>query len=343
MPSTTPQNGTPEDRQVWRDWAHRSGLLNQNGAFVPEIISERRRVFRRGISTRDTHLLREIEQGLINLFHFANSTTERWPRTIRVMLTKLGEADTEHHPFESWVGPQGLEKRKQATRVWTELVQFLVLEYHVNNMSWSADHSSVTIMDSSGYLTQMRLTLSNERADDIMDIVEAHINVAITGDLEYIRAPIHDFLLNIIMQEKPTPRNNPLLFWVALLLQTEEFGNQPRFEFGSMKDMLTMREKLEAIVHYARVLILDYAFKSWGTSRSNPVAQQWASAIEKALNPGNLGWLDTGAPRPADQEGDPSDFQDPHWVSFVAYFDGLCRKWLWKGSDSPVGVVLGLL
>jgi hypothetical protein len=335
MSSISLPKGSPEERQVWKDWA------DHNGASATRIISERRRVFRSGIDAKDIGLLNRIEQALINLFHFANSTTERWPSTIRGMLTKLGEEDTEHHPFESWVGPLGLEKRKQSTRVWTDLVQFLVLEYHINNVSWSADGSSLTIMGDSGYLAPMRLTLSDGRADDIMDIVQADIMFAMTGKLEYMRGPVHEFLLHIIMQENPTSHNNPLLFWIALLLQTEEFGNQPRLEFAGLKDGLTMRKKLEAVVHYARVLILDYAYKSWG--RSGPVPKQWTLAVEKTLNSADMDWSDNGAPRPADQEGDPADFRDPHWVNFVAYFDGLCRKWLWKGSNSPVGVILGLL
>jgi hypothetical protein len=68
---------------------------------------ERRRVFRNGIGAEDIRLLGRVEKALINLFHFANRTTERWPQTIRAMLTKLGELeeDTECRPFESWVGP----------------------------------------------------------------------------------------------------------------------------------------------------------------------------------------------------------------------------------------------
>jgi hypothetical protein len=99
-----------------------------------------------------------------------------------------------------------------------------------------------------------------------------------------------------------------------------------------------MREKLEAVVHYARFLILNHACKSWG--KSGPVPKEWPQMMEKALNSAHLGWSGAGAPR---QEGDPADFRDLHRVNFVAYFDGLCRKWLWKGSNSPVGVILGLL
>lgn len=59
--SISPPKGSPEDREVWKGWAQRNGLLNQNGTFIPQIISERRRVFRTGIDQQDTALLSRIE------------------------------------------------------------------------------------------------------------------------------------------------------------------------------------------------------------------------------------------------------------------------------------------
>ena len=52
--------------------------------------------------------------------------------TVRAAFTKLGETEPKHHPFESWVGPAGLENRVQSTAVWTDTIPFLVLERHVN-------------------------------------------------------------------------------------------------------------------------------------------------------------------------------------------------------------------
>ena len=100
-----------------------------------------------------------------------------------------------------------------------------------------------------------------------------------------------------------------------------------------------MREKLGAMLHYARVLILDHAFKGWG--QSSPAPKEWMLALEKALNTTN--WAYILASRPTDREDAPAGFGDPHWVNFIAYFDGLCRKCLWRGSNSPVGVILQLL
>jgi len=58
------------------------------------------------------------------------------------MLNNTGRNDQESGLFQSWVGPPGLEKRKQATRVWTDLVQFFALERHINQVTLSDDATS---------------------------------------------------------------------------------------------------------------------------------------------------------------------------------------------------------
>ena len=101
-----------------------------------------------------------------------------------------------------------------------------------------------------------------------------------------------------------------------------------------------MREKLEALVHYARVFILDHAYMNWPDSDKRP---EWRKALETALNAGSGGWVDGLVPRPVEKEGDPADFSEPHWQAFKAHFDDLRKKWLVKGSKSPIGVILELL
>lgn len=158
-------------------------------------------------------------------------------------------------------------------------------------------------------------------------------------DFDRGKSHILEFFLNIIMQENPTPRNNPLLFWVAVLLQTEEFGSMPRFEFSNARDELTMRGKLEALVHYARVLILHHACQTWLQSASETHKEKLVKALSKDIR----SWVNDGSPRPADRRDDPADFGEAYWCSFIAYFEDFHRKWLTKGSNSAIDVILGLL
>ena len=318
---TIPAKGTEAERQTWKRWARSNGLTDPTGRFIFTSISERRSRFRNGLEERDILLLNLIEKTMIDIVHMRNSVVERWPESIRTMLNRTSENDQETVPFESWYGPPGLEKRKQSTRVWTDLVQFFVLEYQ------------------SGYLSEMGFTTSeeDELGDDIMDIAAGTFY-----GIDHIKNSVYQLCLNIIMQANPTPQNNPLLFWVGLTLQTEEFGkSQQRLEFSGLKDELTMREKLEALVHYARVFILDLAYMSW--LRDDSVPQGWKTAIETALNSKGWDWIDRGLPRPVDQQGDPADFDQPHWQAFKTHFEALHTKWLVKGSNSPIGVILELL
>ena len=335
---TPPAKGSEAERQTWKRWARKNGLTDATGRFIFTSISERRFRFRNGLDEKDTLLLRFIEKNLIDIVHMRNAVVERWPETIRTMLNRTGRNGQEALPFESWFGPLGLKKRMQGTRVLADLIQFFVLEYHINNVTWSDDATFLTLRGESGYLSEMGFTISEEDAlgVDILDIV----NGSIFG-MEYLKNSIHHFCLSIIMQENPTPQNNPLLFWVGVCLQTEEFGNQQRLEFHGLKDELTMREKLEALVHYARVFIMDHAYISW--LQSDSVPQEWKTTVETALNSKNWGWIDRGLPRPVDQQGDPADFAQPHWQAFKTHFEALHTKWLVKGANSPIGVILELL
>jgi len=335
---TTPAKGSEEERRRWKRWARDNGLTDANGRFINTRISERRSRFRNGLEAVDIHLLRLIEKSMIDLVHFRNAVTERWPETIRTVLNRADGNDQVSGPFESWVGPQGLQKRIQSTRVWTDLIQFFVLEYHINNITWSADATSLSMRGSSGYFSEMGFTISEDDklGGDIMDIVEGSM-----FGIGHLKNSVHELCMNIIMQENPTPQNNPLLFWVALCLQTEEFGNQRRLEIDGLKDELTMKEKLEALVHYARVFIMDHAYQSWLLSDSVP--QEGKTALETALSSDRWDWINHGLPRPADQQGDPADFAQPHWQAFKTHFEALHSKWLVKGSNSPISIILELL
>ena len=334
-----PVKGSETERQTWKQWARKNGLTDASGRFIFTRIIERRSSFRNGLETNDILLLNVIEKCLIDVVHMRNSVVERsWPESILIKLNQTSGNDREAAPFDSWHGPPGLKKRMQSTRVWTELIQFFVLEYHINNISWSNDNSSITLRDTSGYLSEMGFTISedDDLGDDILDIVQGSI-----FGIEQMKDSIHNLCLNFIMQVDPTPQNNPLLFWVGLCLQTEEFGNQQRLEIGSLKDELTMREKLEAFIHYARVFIMDYAYTSW--LRSDTVAEEWKIAVEAALNSKNRVWIDRGLSRPIEQQGDPPDFSQPHWEAFKTHFESLHNQWLVKGSNSPIGIILELL
>ncbi|KIM45614.1 hypothetical protein M413DRAFT_24780 [Hebeloma cylindrosporum] len=333
---TTPGKGSEDQRRTWKRWMGRNGLTDAKGRFVFSSIGERRYLSRVGLKDVNIGFLTLVEKNLIHFVHSRNSMVELLPETIRTLLNSTSGNVQESTPFESWTGPAGLELRIQSTHVWADLVQFFILEYHMNRMTLSDDGTAV-FYNERDYLSEMGFTISehDQLGDDILAIPSSQ-----KCDLEN---RVHEFCLKIIMQANPTAQNNPLLFWVGLCLQTEEFGNQQRLEFigGRLKDKLTMREKLEALVHYARVFILDFACLSW--LRSDSVPQAWRTVISDWLDPSGWDWVNHGLPRPIHQKGDPADFAQPHWQAFKAHFEALHAQWLAKGSNSPIGVILELL
>jgi hypothetical protein len=197
----TPGKGTKNQRRTWKRWARSHGLTDANGRFIFTSISERRSHFRIGLEKTDIFLLKAIEKTLISIVHPLNSEVELWPETIRRILNNTtGRNNQESGPFESWVGPQGLEKRKQATRVWTDLIQFFVLEHHINMVTVSDDATSFKIRQSS-YLSEMGFTLSENLGDDILDIVQNQSWQAF--GTANVTDCIQEFCLSIITQAKP--------------------------------------------------------------------------------------------------------------------------------------------
>ncbi|KAL4913992.1 hypothetical protein BDW62DRAFT_205040 [Aspergillus aurantiobrunneus] len=61
----------------------------------------------------------------------------------------------------------------------------------------------------------------------------------------------------------PTPQTNPLLWWLAVLVQIEVLDDQPRWLLAALRDTLDFMQKLEAIDHYARVTVLETSFFEW--------------------------------------------------------------------------------
>jgi len=67
-------------------------------------------------------------------------------------------------PSRAGLDCQDSKKRKQANCVWTDLVQFFVLEHHTNEVTLPDDATSLRIRQSS-YLSEMGFTLSEDLGD----------------------------------------------------------------------------------------------------------------------------------------------------------------------------------
>lgn len=134
----------------------------------------------------------------------------------------------------------------------------------------------------------MDLHLSDDTYDDILDIMQAQIYGP-----ENMQQTVVDLCRNMIMDPHPTPSTNPLLWWVVVLvqsavdpLQRDDYISRGRFLGNILPMDIDVRTRMEAVHHYAKVLVLDHAFRTW-----QPHPRDWAVEVGNELDMVDNMWL----------------------------------------------------
>ncbi|KAH6977803.1 hypothetical protein EDB82DRAFT_546266 [Fusarium venenatum] len=237
-----------------------------------------------------------IQSAFWNDLDGIEAMTERWPRAPRAALNNQGA-------FESLAAVYDLGKRRRYQSIWTSLVGFIA-------------HSH-----SEGTLEEMGMRLTESQIDDILDVEQEVWQVDLKaiarnrekGGFEYIWVPIRQLLMKTLRKAQSTPRNNPHVWWIAVLARSAvssdsdiDFISRGRFHRNPMPMDVDLRERLEAIVYYSKVLVLDSAFSTW-SERSE--RSEWVIEIN-----------DEGGSRPARPSGDGGPvYSTAVWQSVVAH------------------------
>ncbi|KAM3498886.1 hypothetical protein MY11210_009649, partial [Beauveria gryllotalpidicola] len=146
-------------------------------------------------------------------------------------------------------------------------------------------------------IQEMGLTLNDSQVDDILDI-QLQVNMMTPAEARVkspdvfhgVWAAVQRLLLEALEKKKSTPRNNPLLWWMGILVRSaisgeEDFISKGRFNRNPIPMDLDLSGRIAAVVHYSKVLALDCAFTSWDPSR------QWLSEVQDDLNMVDLEWI----------------------------------------------------
>ncbi|KAM0499011.1 hypothetical protein ACHAP8_005715 [Fusarium lateritium] len=186
--------------------------------------------------------------------------------------------DGDQGAFESLAAVYDLGKRRRYQSIWTSLVGFIA-------------HSH-----SEGTLEEMGMRLTESQIDDILDVEQEVWQVDLKaiarnrekGGFEYIWVPIRQLLMKTLRKAQSTPRNNPHVWWIAVLARSAvssdsdiDFISRGRFHRNPMPMDVDLRERLEAIVYYSKVLVLDSAFSTW-SERSE--RSEWVIEVQSRLN-----------------------------------------------------------
>ncbi|KAI8649694.1 hypothetical protein NCS55_01431700 [Fusarium keratoplasticum] len=327
--------GEREDNEVWekikRNWI---GYLSATSPVPDAALAPNRKVvqFRSGGDdageqrhrfAQDRRRRMTIQSAFWNGLDGIEGMTERWPRAARAALNSMdGGEDEDRGAFESLAAVYDLSQRRRYQSIWTSLVGFIA-------------HSQ-----DEGTLEEMGLRLTESQIDDILGVEQEVWYVDLgeiarrreKGGFEDVWAPIQQLLLKALRKPKSTPRNNLLVWWIAVLARSavseddgdRDFISRGLFHKNPMPMDVDLGGRLRAIVHYSKVLVLDDAFSTW------PEEPDWVMEVQSRLNMVSIEWInDEGGSRPGGPPGDGGPvYSTDAWWSVVAHIAEQTKKYL---------------
>ena len=202
-----------EDVATYRDWRDSAEFRHEGPVY--DAIKTGRRRFESATDDHTQSLNTRIAGWVVTAFTVPNAMVERWPKKTR---QTLNESFCPPRPgnspsFKTWARPRDLEKRKQAISVWSALLVFLVFHWH----DYGADQA----------LEAMGLPMSS-RLKDFVDTIRNYAELGRRFRKAFAET-VKEFFTLAIMDTEARPTNNPLVWWLAVLIHTEVLDNQPHW------------------------------------------------------------------------------------------------------------------
>jgi hypothetical protein len=248
-------------------------------------------------------------------FDLLETLAERWPAPVRTIVNQAG-LGTEQGPFESWAAKTTLTPRRRGNSIFAALLCFLV-------------HSH-----DEGTLEEMGLKLSKSLLDSILDVTEAeawHGRALERTNREPgpVEEAVAELVTELITDPQATCRTNPLLWWVGALVQSalqtdrDDYISRGRFDLNILTMDMDIEERLEALLHYSKVFVLDTSMNTWKTS---PDRMDEMRASMAAVD---MEWVNADDDqRPADMRG----CQSAAWRDMVKHVRAQSKAFL---GDQP--------
>ena len=273
----------------------------------------------------------------MTLLDFLHEKAQRWPLQVRILLNK--DRYTSDEPFET-AAPQGdLKRRQQAISVWANMLYFI------------AAYWDISCRD----LERMGLFLSEDMKIHIENV---SMWEELGGNRKRIEEAAKDFFILAVTDPKPSPRTNPILWWLTAVINNKWLINGPLemaiegLDKNSVQD-LYLDGKFEALDYFARVLILEVSIHTWTPSDMYrriswpPSYRLQTSAMKQQV----LTFLDrTDATRAyQDKEmlgtlsqKDERILSTPAWRECIAHLETLIDDWLATHARGPMCEILSL-
>ncbi|KAH6985570.1 hypothetical protein EDB80DRAFT_733096 [Ilyonectria destructans] len=273
-----------------------------------------------------------VKQAFWDRIDGLEALSERWPVKARLTLNQSVEGP-DARPFESLAAIWLLEKRRRFQSMWTGLICFL---------AWSIKNDEES-------LEEMGLELDEEEKEDVLDLgmtvmpgSDWFMGDDDPGDI------LQGFLTRMITGESVNARMNPLLWWTAILVRSaisgegeEDFISRGRFSMNILPLDVDIRDRIEAVGYYSKVLILDKAFKGWQKGRVG--RDVWLEEVLRDLNATDNEWLNEKNGQRPDDQLDRRTCLSPGWKMMLEHLGKEGHEWLGQNEGTVMWEVRRLL
>jgi hypothetical protein len=270
-----------------------------------------------------------IQGAIWRLFDGKEALVERWPRETRLVINRVVESNCQS-ALVALMDDFG--KQRRFNSVWSSMICFLLYCHD----------------EEDGTLGKMGLQLSEDLQDDLLDITQALIyedypKPGDAGEVGLVEQELHSFIHNILTDSTSGPETNPLLWWTIVLVRSsvedgpDDFISRGRFRSNILPMDLDIQQRLEGIVHFAKVFLLDLAFASWEPS---PKAQ--LLEVQNDLNVVDNTWMGTySSPRPT-RRRDERTCDTPAWRSISAHLEKTFHQYMGEAGQTSMRHIIAL-
>ena len=144
--------------------------------------------------------------------------------------------------------------------------------------------------------------------------------------------------------------SNVVVWWTAVLVRSalsgeddEDYISRGAFAMNILPMDLGLADRVEAIGHYGRALVLDRAFRKLDGGAGGPDRRRVLTEVQEALNAVDSEWLngETG-PRPERTGVDDERCSSPSWRAMLALLEQEARQHLGGRGETAMGKVAAL-
>jgi hypothetical protein len=272
----------------------------------------------------------------IDHFHYTNAMLNRWPILSRRTLNRSATfSDPFAHPlplpFHTWAQPRYLERRRQATAVWYTLLHFLLSNWP----AYGGKHDP---------LHELGLDPSRHICDIIDDLrLYAVIQKPFNPPSKVVSDLVNSFFLLAIRDPDPTPRTNPILWWLAVLVHSDVHSGHPRLPIPGLEDSLDFTAKLDAFDHYARVLVFHDTFARWMTP-PGPFQDPppWKLEVLSCVDAASIAWVEKNREVPPSGVDEDLALSSPAWTDYHDVLQLAVNTWLVGDTVGPMREITSL-